>query len=235
MAELIRYSTVEDVAKAAAEHAVEVLGFVIKARGTAVWALAGGTSPMLAYKMITTDYSTSIDWSKVTVVIGDERMVPLDHADSSWGVIMALFDESTELSKVVRITPDVTGTVIQAAEKYNHLVKDLGRFDLVWAGVGEDGHTLSLFPGNDAFTSIAEDRIIPVYNSPKPPAERLTLSIKALESVDSLTIFATGSSKASALREARLKCELPVAVGAKTVEDHGGDVRWLYDAAAWSD
>ena len=237
MTEIRNYKTAEDVAQAAAENAVEILQLAIETKGSASWVLAGGTSPMLAYKKLVKDFSDALDWSKVTVLIGDERMVPLDHKDSNYGTILSLFDKNVELSKVKRIIPDTTVHVLAAAEDYaaKIIAENIIEFDLVWLGVGEDGHTLSLFPGNVAFTEPTESWVIPVYDSPKAPSERITLSLKALEYVDELVIFAVGASKQDALKAARLKRLLPISVASDVVESNGGEVRWLYDDAAWND
>ena len=235
MTEIRNYDTAEDVAQAAAENAVELLQLAIESKGLASWVLAGGTSPMLAYKKLVKDFSDALDWSKVTVFIGDERMVPLENKDSNSGAIAKIFDKSPELSKIKRVIPDTSNDVATTAAQYEIATKNEGitEFDLVWIGVGEDGHTLSLFPGNGAFTDPTASWIIPVYNSPKPPTERISFSLTALEHVVELVIFAVGSSKREALKTARLKRTLPVAVAADVVESNGGEVRWLYDDAAW--
>lgn len=235
MTEIRNYDSPEQVAEAAAENAVEILALAIETRGSASWVLAGGTSPMLAYKKLVSDYSDALDWSKVTILIGDERLVPLDHKDSNWGTITAIFDKSAELSAMAKLVPDTNDTAEIAAKSYQSLIKAAGieRFDLVWIGVGEDGHTLSLFPANAGFTEPTDQWVIPIYDSPKLPADRITLSLTALEHIDELVIFAVGASKKDALREARLKGKLPVAVAANVAETSGGEVRWLYDDAAW--
>ena len=237
MTEIRNYESAAEVADAAAENAVEILQLAIEAKGSATWVLAGGTSPMLAYKKLIKDFSDTLEWSKVTVFVGDERMVALDHKDSNYGEILSLFDKDPELSKVKRIAPDTSLDVATAAHDFEHKIsiENIIEFDLVWLGVGEDGHTLSLFPGNPALTEPTEDWVVPVYNSPKPPSERITLSLKALEYVDELVIFAVGASKQDALKEARLKRKLPIAVVADVLEENGGEVRWLYDEAAWND
>ncbi|MDB5180575.1 MAG: 6-phosphogluconolactonase, 6-phosphogluconolactonase [Candidatus Saccharibacteria bacterium] len=237
MTEIRNYKTADDVAQAAAENAVEILQLSIEAKGTASWVLAGGSSPMLAYKKLVKDFADALDWSKVTVLIGDERMVALNHKDSNYGAISSLFNKSIELSKLKWLVPDTTRDTATAARDYAAKIaaENFVEFDLVWLGVGEDGHTLSLFPGNVAFTEPTDEWVIPVHDSPKPPSERITLSLKALEYVDELVIFAVGASKQDALKEARLKRLLPISVASDVVETNGGEVRWLYDEAAWND
>ena len=237
MTEIRNYESAVDVAEAVAENAVEILQLAIESKGSASWVLAGGSSPLIAYKKLIKDFSDALDWSKVIVLVGDERMVPLEHKDSNYGAILSLFDKSPELSKVERIIPDTSLDVATAAHDFENkiAVENIIEFDLVWIGVGEDGHTLSLFPGNTALTEPTDDWVVPVYDSPKPPSERISLSLKALENVDELVIFAVGASKQDALKEARLKRKLPIAVVADVVEENGGEVRWLYDEAAWND
>ena len=235
MTEIRNYDTADAVAKAAAENAVELLNEAILARGQAYWVLAGGSSPMAAYKTLVAQYGAEVDWSKVTVIMGDERYVSFDSKDSNWGAIMALFDASPELSQVKRVSPDIFETVEATATAYDAALRTLNvdSFDLVWIGVGEDGHTLSLFPNNAGFTNETGRWVIPVFDAPKPPSQRISLSLRFFEHVDELVIFATGAAKKDSLRTARLKGGLPVSTVAEVTEGSGGEVRWLYDDAAW--
>lgn len=237
MTEIRNYDSPDLVAKAAAENAIEILKSAIEESGGATWVLAGGTSPIEAYKEIAKSYSDALDWSRVTIIIGDERFVPLTHQDSNWGTIASIFDRNEFLSKVKRIVPDILATVELSAKAYEQQLIQNGieSFDLVWIGVGDDGHTLSLFPENAGFTKATSRWVIPVYNSPKPPAERFTLSLTALQHVVELVIFATGAAKRDALRVARLKGGLPIAVAAEVAEMNGAEVRWLYDDVAWGE
>lgn len=237
MTEIRNYDTVQLVAKAAAENAVEILTSAIESNGRAVWVMAGGSSPILAYKEIVKHFATELDWSKVTVIMGDERFVGLDDKDSNWGAIMKLFDANPAFAGMERIEPTPLESVELTARAYEAKIQSLGleRFDLVWLGVGEDGHTLSLFPGNAGFTEPTERWVIPVYDSPKPPSERISLSLKSLEYISELVIFATGAGKREILRMARLKGGLPISVAAEHAEMNGAEVRWLYDDAAWGE
>jgi 6-phosphogluconolactonase len=237
MTEIRNYDTPTLVAKAAAENAVEILSSAIETNGQAFWVLAGGTSPMAAYRELVKEYADTLDWGKVTVLIGDERFVAYDHPDSNWGAIMKIFDGHEAFAPMIRIAPDILATVELTAESYESQIIGLGieRFDLVWLGVGEDGHTLSLFPGNDAFTTVTASWVVPVHDSPKPPSERISLSLTALQYVSELVIFATGANKKGILRTARLKGGVPISVAAEVAETSGGEVRWLYDDAAWGE
>ena len=236
MTEIRNYDTPADVAQAAAENAIEILSLAIEQRGSASWVLAGGTSPLLAYKQLAAiDAFDTVDWSKVTILIGDERFVSFDNPDSNWGTIVKIFDKNEELSKVQCLVPTIAETVESSATDYAMQIHSAGikKFDLVWIGVGEDGHTLSLFPDHPSFIEPTDQWVIPIHNSPKPPTDRFSLSLSAMEHVDELVIFAVGTAKQKALKQARLKRNLPIAIVADTVETSGGEVRWLYDDAAW--
>ena len=105
MTEIRNYDTADLVAKAAAQNAVEILSLAITQHGRATWVLAGGSSPILAYKEIIKNYSDALDWSKVVLIIGDERFVPLSHKDSNWGAIIRIFDANELTTKVQRVEP----------------------------------------------------------------------------------------------------------------------------------
>lgn len=230
------YETTGDVSEAAAKHAMDVLQRSIDARGSATWVLAGGSSPMGAYKLIANQFADRLDWSKVNVLVGDERYVPLDHPDSNWGQISAaLFHQS--IDSVKKLTPapmhgldDMAADYVEQVAKLPRSAHGAPHFDLVWLGVGEDGHTLSLFPGRDIRSSAAE--VIAIRDSPKPPPERITLSLQALAGAANVVVFATGAGKRNALAAAIRDGELPIAVVSSFASEHGAEVRWLFDASA---
>ena len=230
MTEIRNYDTPALVAAAAAESAVEILQEAITRNGEAYWVLAGGSSPIAAYKELVKHYADAVDWSKVTVLIGDERFVPLDHKDSNWGTILPLFDIEIVFKSDANVPFNFVAKAMASIQSLG-----IEQFDLVWIGVGEDGHTLSLFPGNTAFTDEHSGWVVPVYNAPKAPSERFSLSLEAMRHISELVIFATGVAKKDILRQARLKGGLPVAVVAEVAETSGGEVRWLYDDAAWGE
>lgn len=227
-----------DVAAVAAREAVDHLSAALRRHGSAVWVLAGGSSPMAAYRLIRDEFADSLDWSKVTAVMGDERGVPVDHPDSNWGAIAPVLFAGPGLDAITRARPEAELPVQEAARRYADVLSALPvaesgapRFDLVWLGMGEDGHTLSLFPGHPELR-VVDELVIPVSDSPKPPAQRITLTLRALEGAARVVIFATGSSKSEALASALREGELPVAVAAAHAVAAGAEVEWLIDDAA---
>jgi 6-phosphogluconolactonase len=240
MPHIQNFNTPAEVAEAAVLDAVTTLNSAIDENGSAVWVLAGGSSPTAAYKAIAANHQKSVDWSKVTVLIGDERCVPTSDPDSNWGQISQVLFDSSGTSKIQKLQPETDYEPEEAARRYASDIDALPktadgcpRLDLVWLGVGEDGHTLSLFPGHP--DNVPTDAlVIPVYNSPKPPANRITISTHGLNGTAKAVIFAVGAAKREALSEAIKYGQLPVAQVASSIEKRGGEVAWLFDQAARS-
>lgn len=231
---------VQAIASAAAESAVKNLKGAIATYGEAVWVLAGGTVPPIAAALIASEYADELDWSKVTFVIGDERCVPLDDPDSSWRA----YDENffsrlpaIDPSRLLR--PHTDRPAEEAAELYEATLMSLTknsaghpRFDQVWLGMGDDGHTLSLFPEHES--SKRDGRlVIPVHNSPKPPADRISLTLDALAGTKACTVIVAGKGKAEAVKRALGgDTSLPIAQAVAAIETTGGEVTWLLDTDA---
>ena len=226
------YPGTHELAEAVVEESLEILRQSIDAHDVAVWVLAGGTAPMEAYRLIAKQHLDALDWSKVTFLIGDERIGPLDGPDNNWHAIEQEFLRHIPQATFIR-PPSDQGTKA-AAQAYEKLLAVLPeawpgapRLDLVWLGMGEDGHTLSLFP--DQLDAALDSRlVIPVYDSPKPPAERISFTLRALEGAENTMILASGSNKADTLEKAlHLKSHLPIALAAKTTK-----AQWYVDKAA---
>jgi 6-phosphogluconolactonase len=107
----------------------------------------------------------------------------------------------------------------------------------MWFGIGEDGHTLSLFPHHPslAFAQETDRLVIPVHDSPKPPADRISFSLKALEGVETAVVFISGVSKAPVIAQiANGDRSLPIVIVSQAIENAGGRVTWLIDEEALS-
>lgn len=235
MASLHVYPTAQDAAQAVADATLEILNDAISRKGRAVWVLAGGSSPMAAYKILAGDFGAKLEWSKVTVVMGDERHVPFDDEDSNWGSIMQVFEGSAHLRQVKTIPPKILESVKSSASAYEDALRSANCefFDVIWLGVGEDGHTLSLFPGHAEMEDASGRFVLPVLDSPKPPAERMTLSVAAVGKSEHVLVFAIGAGKQAALANARNGDALPIAKVAEQAEHSGSKVAWYYDEAAF--
>ncbi len=226
------FPTKDKLAEAAAEHAITTLNSAILQYGHAVWVLAGGTTPGLAYQFIATQYLTAVDWSKVIFIMGDERIAPLDSPDSNWHATEKVFLQYIPAATFIR--PQSDGTAEQGAGEYNQKIADLTktnkgfpRLDLVWLGMGEDGHTLSLFPNHPGLAPTTQ-YVIPIHNSPKPPSDRLTLTFHALSGTQECVIMAAGPNKASIIQQLQGGVDFPIARAAHDAVH----AQWLLDQEA---
>jgi 6-phosphogluconolactonase len=149
---------------------------------------------------------TLLDWSRVDFFWGDERAVGPDHPDSNYGLARRLLLEriTVDPGRVHRI-PAESGELSQAADEYAAtLLRALGdppRLDLALLGVGPDGHVCSLFPAHPLLDD--ETRwVAPVFDSPKPPPSRITLTLRTLAAADVVGVAAFGEAKAEVVRAA---------------------------------
>jgi 6-phosphogluconolactonase len=211
----------------------------IAKHGQATWVLAGGTAPALVYRVIAEKYAAEFDWQKIYVAMGDERCVPVGHPDSNWAQANTELLSKIEIPVNNLLRPPAELPAEEAARQYEQMLSKLPqkhpgipRLDHLWLGMGEDGHTLSLFPGNPAL-KLQGALVVPVYDSPKPPPVRISLSLQALRGVDDCLIMVSGAGKAAiVVRALRGDQSLPIAQAVKTIEAAGGKVTWLLDTAA---
>jgi len=201
----------EDVAAAAAADIAEALR-----EGARSLVLAGGTSPQRCYELLS---HMDIEWGRVTVLFGDERCVPPDHPDSNYRMARESLLDRVSPASVHRMPAELGPD--EGAGLYAHIVASVAPLDVVTLGVGEDGHTASLFPGHPALKATA--LVVGIRDSPKPPPQRVTLTLPALQSARRVIILATGAGKADAVARAKRR-EVPSGMIA--------GARWLIDRAA---
>ncbi len=186
--------------------------------------LAGGRTPELCYRHLA-DLTT--DWTCWQIYFGDERCLQPGHPDrNSTLVERSLLDLASVPPHNVHRIPAELGPE-EGAGRYESVVADALPFDLIIAGIGEDGHTASLFPGHVC----PPGRLaIPVQHAPKPPEERVSLSFDALRSTRRILVLVTGASKRAAVAKWRAGEDLPISA---LCQDIATDV--LFDQAAVSD
>ncbi len=150
-------------------------------------ALTGGTVADAVHhelgRMASAD-SAGVDWSRVDVWWGDERFVPRDSPDRNARAARAAFLDpvGVETSRVHEVgSSDDFATVAEAADAYGREIRTQGSgaFEVVMLGVGPDGHVASLFPGHSAL-DVDDEIAVSVTDSPKPPPERVSLTLPAL-------------------------------------------------------
>jgi 6-phosphogluconolactonase len=202
-----RWHVLEDAAAVAAEAARRILAAaekVIAERGVFRIVLAGGNTPMQTYRMLA---EAEADWTAWQIYFGDERCLPPEHAErNSKAAMEAWLDRVAIPAENVHPIPAELGAE-SAAGAYGPLVGAALPFDLVTLGLGEDGHTASLFPGQ---AHPAADLALPVHGAPKPPPDRVSLSAGALSNAREILILVTGAQKRSAVAAWKAGDPLPV-------------------------
>jgi len=207
VSEEIEWWDYDDAAEMAAAVAGDI-GFIIdsaiEARGSAVIALAGGKTPIPIYEKLA---AAKLDWKRVTIVPGDERMVPLGDPLSNVTVLAKYF--LPKGARVMPIVPNATGDYKAAGRSADALMQDLHwPLDLCLLGVGSDGHAASIFTGPDfeeAVNGPKERRALGVLPDPMPsdaPVARVTLSLAAITTARALMIAATGDAKRAVIETA---------------------------------
>lgn len=200
MSHEIEWWDYDDAAEMAAAVAGDI-GFIIEsaveARGTAVIALAGGRTPIPIYEELS---SAKLDWKRVTIIPGDERIVPLGHPLSNVTALAKFF--LPKGARVMPIVPNAMADYKAAGGSADALMQELHwPLDLCLLGVGSDGHTASLFPGPDfadAMTGPKERRALGLMPDPMPaeaPVPRVTLTLAAITAARVLMVAVIGKEK----------------------------------------
>ena len=187
----------EELAEAAARAAVADLEAAVEAHGTATWVLTGGGTPGAAYRRLAGHgLRTGVEWDRVRAAMGDERCVPVTHPDSNWGLAAAALLDHVPVPDHHLLRPQGELGPEAAAGAYQAALAALPagaaggpRLEVVWLGMGEDGHCLSLFPGRPE-VEVTDRLVVAVHDSPKPPPDRVSLTLAALAGTERLLVLA---------------------------------------------
>lgn len=233
------FQTPEEVALNAAERFVVFAAQSVSERGWFSVVLAGGNTPRRLYELLATSvFRSRIEWARVHVFFGDERPVPPDHPDSNFRLAndALLSHVPIPVENVHRING--VGDPVENAQDYERELKkffqgsESPRFDLVLLGMGNDGHTASLFPHTSALNE--KDKWVVANWVDSLSSYRLTLTAPSINAAANVDFLVTGEDKASALArvldgpcDAR---ELP----AQLIEPVTGELTWLVDIGAAS-
>ncbi len=201
----IRWFVIDDVeaiAKAVVAMITQSANAAIDRHDDFSLVLAGGTTPQAVYHRLARSEQA---WAKWQLYYGDERCLPPEHAERNSQMVMA--SGLAACAGAHHVMPAELGAEAGAAA-YMPLVAAALPFDMVLLGMGEDGHTASLFPGHEMDSATL---VLPVHDAPKPPPDRVSLSPKALQSCTEMIVMVTGSSKANALQRWLQGEALPIA------------------------
>jgi 6-phosphogluconolactonase len=216
-----------ELAEAAAAWTADHLSAAVAQRRACYWALAGGETPRGCYERLAKPpYRNTLPWPSVFVYWSDERQVPLDDPTSNYAMAKAALLDHVPIppEQVFPLVGDPTPALRRLPANDN----GWPRFDIIHLGLGEDGHTASLFPGNPALRE-AKALVAQVQNAPKPPPERLTLTLPVINAARAVLFMVQGASKKDAL--ARVLRRDP-ALPASHVAPTDGEIEFLADRAA---
>ncbi len=236
MAIIQTYPTTDQLARAAADHFANLAQEAIDHQGHFSVALAGGSTPRDTYEILATiEYAQKINWERVHVFWGDERLVPPDHEHSNYRMA---FDAMLD---VVPIPQENIHRILgeakpqDAARAYQDAIREFFNprppcFDLILLGMGDDGHTASIFPKTMA---VYEDTLqVMAHFVEKLESWRVTFTPRLINAAENVTFLVSGERKARRLRQVLVGPYQPEVLPAQVVRPSRGRLRWLIDEAA---
>ena len=233
------FQDLEELSRAAAQLFVEQAAASIAERNQFLAALNGGSTPNRLFQLLATEYRAKVEWTKVHVFWGDERCVPPDDPGSSYGQARDILLSHVLIpdTNIHRIKGELDPA--SASEDYSRVLKEFAtppldwpRFDLVYLGMGEDGHTASLFPGSPM--EIYEPAIPVTAQYQDRPANRVTLTPAVFNTAHLIAFMATGEKKAQTLAEVLGDRYNPELYPAQRIRPDDGRLIWLVDESAAS-
>jgi len=232
------FKDLPELSLAAAKLFVDSAAQAITARGRFLTALSGGGTPKPLYELLARlPYRNQIDWSKVHVFWGDERCVSRDDPGNNYyQAKQSLFDHvSLPADNIHRIVSELEPE--DAAKDYARVLENFAetpyewpRFDLVLLGMGDDGHTASLFPGSQV--DVTSPTIAVTANYQDRPAKRVSLTPLVFNTARRVVFLAVGKSKAETLANILNGEYHPELLPAQRIRPTDGDLIWLVDEAA---
>src|SRR4051812_27047204 len=223
-----------EIAIEAAERIIDAANRAADEGQTFSIALAGGSTPKALYELLASDaYKSRVDWPRVEVFFGDERAVPPDHKDSNYRMAHEALLSRVPIpgDNVYRMAGELEPN--EAAKEYGQMLKEKfgeGGMDLVLLGMGDDGHTASLFPGTEALKE-TKHRCVANF-VPKLSTWRITLTAPFINRSKDIMFLVSGASKSARLHEVLEGPRDPRRLPSQLIQPTAGHVAWLIDAPA---
>ncbi|MEM7278466.1 MAG: 6-phosphogluconolactonase [Pseudomonadota bacterium] len=230
------YKDKEAISRQVATQTIELINSTLSIRPYVSIALAGGSTPKMLYSLLATEFKQDIPWDKLLVFWGDERYVPRDHEKSNYLMAKeAMLDHvDTPADQVFPMPTQPTnpndGAASYAITLKEQLAHTDGRFDLVLLGMGDDGHTASLFPGSPALEE--EELMVVAAPAPVDPKQRLTLTYPAINNARNIYFLVAGADKAPGLCCAMEQASEITVCPSGEVDPLDGNLIWFVDQAA---
>ncbi|MEO6421138.1 MAG: 6-phosphogluconolactonase [Candidatus Nitrotoga sp.] len=202
------FNTIAALEQAATQEILQTAQQAISLRGAFHIVLAGGTTPRSVYESLC---NANANWVAWHVYFGDERCLPANHVErNSWMAAQSWLSHVAIPRTQINIIPAEKGAQ-SAASAYTQILAGIELFDLVLLGLGEDGHTASLFPGHELGKTPDAPTVIAVENAPKYPKHRVSLSANRLSATQKVMFMVSGITKQSAVRDWRCGTDIPAA------------------------
>ena len=233
------FKDLEILSRHAANIFVEQAAFSIAERDRFLVALNGGNTPTRLFQLLATDYRDKVDWNQIHVFWGDERCVPPDDLGSSYGRARDLLLSHVSIPPGNIHGVNTSLSPAEAASDYALFLRQFSnsplfvpRFDLIYLGMGEDGHTASLFPNSTVHATETVISVTAHYQD--RPANRVTLTQLVFNQAHMIVFMATGEKKAVTLAEVLSDRYNPAQYPAQRIDPKDGELIWLVDEAATS-
>lgn len=230
-----------ELCRQAADKFVGLARHAIIQRDRFAVALSGGSTPRGLYALLATpEYRGQVSWAQVHLFWGDERCVPSDHEDSNFRMVRQALLSRIDIpaDNVHRMAGEKEGRLAaaeyeQELKNFFHLTKGkLPRFDLIFLGLGEDGHTASLFPGDPALNET--ESLVTHTHVEKLNARRLTLTFPVLNSAAEIVFLVAGASKMNIVAKVLEGAADGSTFPAARIEPRDGRVTWFMSRDAAS-
>ncbi len=227
-----KFKDLNELSQYALSEFVELAEQSIRERGRFLVSLSGGSTPMKLYEKLA---GAKLDWSRVHFFWGDERCVPVDDPGNTYGVMRGILFDKIGQTNIHRVESELGPA--QAAEAYAAALKgfaeppfDFPRFDLVLLGMGDDGHTASLFPGSPVEADTPTRAVTAHYQD--RPANRVTLTQLVFNQARDVWFLVAGKSKAETLKNVINGERKPDLLPAQRIQPVNGNLLWLVDEEA---
>lgn len=228
----------DSLSQTAAEMFIEFAAKAIEKRRRFLVALSGGGTPAGLYRLLASErFREQVDWGKVFVFWGDERCVPPDDAGSNYRQAMDILLSQVPIpsENIQRIKGELRPD--EATQDYIHTLKEFAnppfhwpRFNLVLLGMGDDGHTASLFPGSEVNPTMPVTIASAHYQD--RPAKRVSLTPPVINDAENVIFLVTGAEKAATLSKVMGDARTPRKLPAQRIQPIDGKLMWLLDEAA---
>jgi 6-phosphogluconolactonase len=230
------YNNTEEINTEAAAIFTAVAQKAIDAKGKFTVVLTGGSSPAGIYKLLASDaYKTKIDWSKVFVFWGDERWVPLndDLSNAKMSYSTLLSHVPIPQSNIFEMYKDGVAPedyAVTYEQSIRSVLGDEGKFDLILLGMGDDGHTASLFPGEAVLEE--QNKWVDAYYLAPQKMHRITLTAPLINKAEKIIVVAFGEKKTHALKEVTTGAYNPTTYPMQLIKPVSGELLFLVDKKA---